>query len=48
MSAYMWNLERWYRRTCLQSRDGDADVETNVWIPRREGGVGWDDLGVWD
>ena len=25
--AYMWNLEKWYRCTYLQSRGRDADVE---------------------
>ena len=26
-STYMWNLEKWYRRTCLQSRNRDTDTE---------------------
>ena len=26
-TAYMWNLEKWYRWTGLQGRDWDGDVE---------------------
>ena len=25
--TYMWNLEKWYRRTYLQSRNWDTDIE---------------------
>ena len=25
----MWNLEKWYRRTNLQSRNGYTDVKNN-------------------
>ena len=27
INAYMWNLEKWYRWTGLQSRNWDTDVE---------------------
>ena len=27
INAYMWNLEKWYRWSYLQSRNGDRDVE---------------------
>ena len=27
INAYMWNLEKWYRWTALQGRNGDTDVE---------------------
>ena len=27
INAYMWNLEKWYRSTGLQGRNGDTDVE---------------------
>ena len=27
INAYMWNLEKWYRWTYLQSRNRDTDVE---------------------
>ena len=26
MNAYMWNLEKWYRPSYLQSRNRDTDV----------------------
>ena len=26
INAYMWNLEKWYRWSHLQGRNGDADV----------------------
>ena len=47
INAYMWNLEKWYRRSYLQSRHRDTDSRTNVWIPRGKG-RGWDELGDWD
>ena len=28
VNAYMWNLEKWYRRTYFQDRNRDTDVET--------------------
>ena len=27
INTYMWNLEKWYRWTCLQSMNREADVE---------------------
>ena len=43
----MWNLEKWYRRTFLQGRSRDADVEDG----HVDGVVGrgeWDQLGEQD
>ena len=45
INTYMWNLERWYRWTCLQSRNRDTDVEnkrmdTEVGKQGRGGGGG--------
>ena len=41
----MWNLEKWCRRTYLQGRNRDTDVEN------RHAGVGgegeWEALGDW-
>ena len=33
----MWNLERWYWRTCFQDNRGDADIENKL---MDMGGVG--------
>ena len=35
----MRNLEEWYRRTYLQSRNRDTDVE-NLWTPMGKVGMG--------
>ena len=43
----MWNLEKWYRRSYLQSRNRDTDVE-NKYIDTKGKGEGWDELGDWD
>ena len=43
--AYMWNLEKWYRWTYLQSRNTDIDVENK--LMNTKGGRG-DELGDWD
>ena len=40
----MWNLEKWYRRTYLQSRNWDTDVENN--LTDISGGKE-DELGDW-
>ena len=40
----MWNLEKWYRRTYLQSRNGDTDVENNL---MDISGGKEDELGDW-
>ena len=45
INAYMWNLEKWYR-WYLQSRNRHIDVESNVWILRKEGK--WEELEAWD
>ena len=45
----MWNLEKWYRRTCLQGRNRDRDVENKCMDTKggqSEGG--WEELGDWD
>ena len=41
INAYMWNLEKWYNWTCLQSRNGDTDVENKRTDAKGEEGVGW-------
>ena len=30
INAHIWNLEKWYRGTCLQGKVGDADVEEGL------------------
>ena len=39
----MWNLEKWYRWTYLQGRNGDTDIKHGHVDPRLRGeaGVGW-------
>ena len=44
INAYMWNLEKWYRRTCLQNRNRDTDIE-NIWISKGKGE--WAEFGDW-
>ena len=44
INAYMWNLEKWYRWTCSQSRNRDTDIE-NIWISKGKGE--WDGFGDW-
>ena len=39
--TYMWNLEKWYRWTYLQSRNRDIDVENGRMDTKGEGGMGW-------
>ena len=39
--AYMWNLEKWYTWTYLQSRNRDISIENKLWIPREAGEAGW-------
>ena len=36
----MWNLEKWYRRTCLQGRNRDTDVE-NKRMETKGGKLRW-------
>ena len=45
INAFIWNLEKWYRWTHLQSRN--TDVEKKLMDIKGEGG-GWDELGDWD
>ena len=42
--TYMWNLEKWYRWTYLQSRNRDRDVENGDMATRGEegGGMKWE------
>ena len=41
IKAYIWNLEKWYKLTYLQDRNGDADAEDGrVGTGRRKGGLG--------
>ena len=47
INTYMWNLEKWYRWTYLQSRSRDKDTE-NGHTDTKEGKMGWDELGDWD
>ena len=47
IDTYMWNLEKWYRWTYLQSSNRDTDAE-NKHTNTKVGKVGWDELGDWD
>ena len=40
INAYMWNLEKWYRWSYLQSRNRDTDVENKPMDAKGEGGGG--------
>ena len=43
----MWNLEKWYWWTYLQSRNSITNVENKLMVTK--GGSGrWDELGDWD
>ena len=42
----MWNLEKWYRWTILQSRNRVTDVENKLMVTKGAGG--WDKWGNWD
>ena len=39
-NAYMWNLEKWYRSSYLQSRNRDTDVENKCMDTKGEGAGG--------
>ena len=43
-NAYIWNLERWYWWTYLQSSNGDADLENRLLdtAEEGEGGTNWE------
>ena len=47
INSYMWNLEKWYRLTYLQSRKRDSEIE-NKCMDTKEGMRGWGELGDWD
>ena len=47
INAYMWNLEKWYRWSYLQSRNRDTDVE-NKCMDTKGGRGRWEELGDWD
>ena len=38
--AYMWNLKKGYKCTCLQDRNRPTDIETNLWLPKGKAGEG--------
>ena len=45
--AYMWNLEKWYRCTHLQSRNRVTDVENKLMITKggKGRGMNWE-IGI--
>ena len=45
--TYMWNLEKWYRWTYLQSKLSDTDVEHKCIVTIGGGGME-DELRYWD
>ena len=47
ISAYMWNLEKRYKWSHLQTRNRDTDVE-NKHMDTKGGSGDWDKLGDWD
>ena len=44
INACMWNLEKWYRRSYLQSRNRDTDVENKFMDTKgeRDGEMNWE------
>ena len=42
----MWNIEKLYRWSYLQSRSRDTDVK-KIRLPKGKG-IGWNELGDWD
>ena len=47
INAYMWNLEKWYRWTYLQSRNRDTDIENKHMDTKGERGGGMDrEIGI--
>ena len=42
----MWNIEKWYRWSYLQSKNRDTDVK-KIWLPKGKV-IGWNELGDWD
>ena len=45
INTYIWNLERWYRWSCMQSSRGDTDTKSRLWgtVGEGEGGTIWED-----
>ena len=43
-NAYIWDLEKWYRRTYVQGRNRDRDIENRQvgTVREREGGTNWE------
>ena len=43
----MWNLRQWYRRSYLQSRNRDTDIESKCMDTKGEGGgvMNWE-IGI--
>ena len=48
INTYMWNLEKWYGWTYLQSRNRDTDVENKCMDTKGRKSGEWDELGDWD
>ena len=47
LSIYIWNLEKWYRWSYLQSRNRDTDVENKCMDTKGEGGGGMNwEIGI--
>ena len=44
INTYMWNIEKWFRLSYLQSRNRDRCREHGY----QGGNKGWDELGHWD
>ena len=42
----MWNPEKWYKWTYLQSRNRDTGVKSKL-MYTKGGKGGWDELGDW-
>ena len=44
INTCVWNLERWYWWTYLQSSSGDADIENRLvnTVGEGEGGMNWE------
>ena len=41
--TYMWSLEKWYRWTYLQSRNGVTDIQDKLMVPQGgKSGMNWE------
>ena len=42
--THIWNLERWYRWSCVQGSKGDADIKNRLLdsVGKGEGGIVWE------